>query len=136
MRIFPGFRPRDLGAREGRLKPAPRKPNGVASQADPATDAAHYIAPLRCNGDPTGTWSRLVRLVGTLPGAEIVSQRDGYLHAECSSRLLGFVDDLECLLDREADAIHVRSAARLGVRDLGVNRARIESLRTQLAIGP
>jgi uncharacterized protein (DUF1499 family) len=72
-------------------------------------------------------------LVRALPGVEIVTQTDGYLHAECSSRLLGFVDDLECLLDRTADVIHVRSAARLGRRDFGVNHARIETLRARLS---
>ena len=132
MRLFPGVRPSNLGARDGKLKPAPRAPNAVASQADPATDAAHYIAPLACNRDPVATWARLARLVRALPGVEIVTQTDGYLHAECSSKMLGFVDDLECLLDRAADVIHVRSAARLGRRDFGVNRARIEELRTRL----
>ena len=36
-------------------------------------------------------------------------------------------------LDDKAAVIHVRSASRLGVRDFNVNRARIESLRAQLA---
>ena len=132
MRLFPGVRPGNLGAKDGKLRPAPRTPNGVASQTDPATDAAHFIAPLACNNDPSGTWTRLTQAVRALPGTEIVTQTDGYLHAECSSKLLGFVDDLECLLDRGADVIHVRSAARLGIRDFGVNRARIEALRIQL----
>jgi uncharacterized protein (DUF1499 family) len=133
MRLFPGIRPSDLGARDGKLKPAPRTPNAVSSQTDPATDAAHYIAPLACHGDSEGTWTRLVQLVRALPGVEIVTRADGYLHAECSSKLLGFIDDLECLLDRGVDVIHVRSAARLGRSDFGVNRARIETLRTQLS---
>jgi uncharacterized protein (DUF1499 family) len=136
MRLFPGIRPSDLGARDGKLKPAPRTPNGVSSQADPAADAAHYIAPLACNGDPGGTWARLVKLVEALPGIEIVTRTDGYLHAECSSKMLGFIDDLECLLDRAAKVIHVRSAARLGIRDFGVNRARVETLRSQLGARP
>jgi len=135
MRIFPGIRPGNLGAKDGRLRPAPRTPNAVSSQADPA-DATHYIAPLPCNGDPAGTWARLVERVGALPGAVIVTRTDGYLHAECSSSLLGFVDDLECLLDRAADVIHVRSGARLGIRDFGVNRARVESLRTRPGARP
>ena len=133
MRLFPGVRPRDLGAREGKLKPAPRSPNGVSSQTDPTADAAHYIAPLDCNGDPAGTWTRLVHRTRSLPGAEMVTQTDSYLHAECASKALGFVDDLECVLDRPADRIHVRSAARLGRRDFGANRARIETLRAQLS---
>ena len=91
-----------------------------------------YIAPFPCNGDTKRTWSRLVELVRALPGAEIETQTSSYLYAQCSSKLLGFVDDLECLLDRKRDVIHVRSAARLGRRDFGVNAARVEKLRAQL----
>ena len=85
-----------------------------------------------CNGDPDGTWKRLVERVRALPHAQVVTASDHYLHAECSSSLLGFIDDLELLLDRASGLIHVRSAARLGRRDFGVNRARVESLRAQL----
>jgi len=46
---------------------------------------------------------------------------------------MGFVDDVEFLLDPAARTIHVRSASRLGRRDFGVNRERIESLRTGFA---
>jgi uncharacterized protein (DUF1499 family) len=39
------------------------------------------------------------------------------------------VDDLELLFDEAAGLFHVRSASRLGRRDFGVNRRRVESLR-------
>ena len=45
---------------------------------------------------------------------------------------MGYVDDVELALDAAAGVIHVRSAARLGVRDFGVNRARVEALRSKL----
>ena len=133
MRLFPGVRPPKLGAKDGKLAPAPRSPNAVSSQADPQRDAGHHIAPFGCNGNPDDTWRRLTALVRALPGAEIVTADHHYLHAECGSMLLGFIDDFELLLDRAADLIHVRSASRLGRRDFGVNRARVESLRAQLA---
>ena len=57
--------------------------------------------------------------------------RPGYLYAEFTSRLMGFVDDVEFLLEA-AGAIQVRSASRLGKGDLGVNRARIEAIRALL----
>jgi uncharacterized protein (DUF1499 family) len=43
-----------------------------------------------------------------------------------------FVDDVEFSLDPAGGVIHVRSAARMGIRDFGVNRARVESLRRAL----
>jgi uncharacterized protein (DUF1499 family) len=44
-----------------------------------------------------------------------------------------FVDDAEFWVDPQAQAVQVRSAARLGRRDFGVNRARVEVLRAALA---
>ena len=56
----------------------------------------------------------------------------GYLHAECQSALMGFVDDLELHAQPDAGRIDVRSASRLGYGDLGVNRRRVETLRANL----
>jgi uncharacterized protein (DUF1499 family) len=44
-------------------------------------------------------------------------------------RDFGFVDDLELHLRPQENAIAVRSAARLGYSDFGVNRRRVENLR-------
>ena len=41
------------------------------------------------------------------------------------------MDDVEFLLDKNANVIHVRSASRLGESDLGVNRTRIETIRAK-----
>jgi uncharacterized protein (DUF1499 family) len=43
-----------------------------------------------------------------------------------------FVDDVEFLLDAPAGLVHVRSASRLGRRDFGANRTRIEAIRARL----
>jgi uncharacterized protein (DUF1499 family) len=45
------------------------------------------------------------------------------------------VDDVEFYFDGKAGLIHVRSASRLGRRDFGVNRARVEALRARLTSG-
>lgn len=66
------------------------------------------------------------------PRTKIIAQTDNYLHAECSSAVFGFVDDLELHLRPEQNLIAVRSAARLGRSDLGVNRRRVENLRLLL----
>jgi uncharacterized protein (DUF1499 family) len=39
------------------------------------------------------------------------------------------VDDVDLLFDDKAKVIHFRSAARLGRRDFGVNRERMEEIR-------
>ena len=132
MGLFAGKPPSNLGAKNGRLAPCPRSPNCVASQGDPA-DRTHYIAPIAFKGDPGAAWRALRETVAASERVKIVDEREGYLRAEFATKVIGFVDDVEFLLDAPARAIHVRSASRLGYRDFGVNRARVEALRTRLA---
>jgi uncharacterized protein (DUF1499 family) len=119
-------RPANLGVTAGRLAPCPSSPNCVSSQADPA-DTAHFIQPLRYDDPSEIAWARLVRLVSTWPRTRMIEVTDRYLHAEVSTLVLRFVDDLEFLLGPAE--IHVRSASRLGRTDFGVNRRRVERLR-------
>jgi len=119
-------RPDTLGLHQGRLAPCPDKPNCVCSQEQ---RQEYAIAPLSFQGDPRAAWQRLLDVLDKLPRTRLVEQTDTYLHAECTSLLFRFVDDLECLLDTEAGVIHLRSASRVGYSDLGVNRARVEAIR-------
>ena len=119
-------KPSGLGATNGRLAPCPSSPNCVSSQADP-TDVPHRVEPFRYDDESEAAWGRLVRLVSSQPRTRVVEVTDRYLHAEVSTAVFRFVDDLEFLL--AADAIHVRSASRLGRTDFGVNRRRVEALR-------
>jgi uncharacterized protein (DUF1499 family) len=68
-----------------------------------------------------------------MPGARVVEERDDYLRAEFATRWLGFVDDVEFWADPAAGVIQVRSASRLGRKDFGVNRERIEKIRSRWA---
>lgn len=117
--------PPEIGLRVGELYPCPDSDNCVRSGAD---DPRHATEPLHCPGD------RLEDVVGvglnTLPRTEMVVVRDGYAHLRSTSRWMGFVDDLE--LHADDDRIQVRAAARLGRRDFGVNRDRVETLRTAI----
>jgi uncharacterized protein (DUF1499 family) len=122
--------PSNLGVTDGRLAPCPSKPNCVSSDAG---DEDHAIAPLEIATDPGEAWRTTVAAVKALPRTAIVSQSDDYLHAECASTVFGFVDDLELHLRAAQGIIAVRSASRLGHSDLGVNRSRVEGLRTTLA---
>ena len=130
--MFAGKRPQNLGHDAGRLAPCKRTPNCVSSQAD-ASDSQHYIAPIDMKGNATGDAFAAVRkAVESMPGASVVRAEAGYLYAEFRSKLMGFVDDVEFLYDPAKGVLHVRSASRLGRRDFGVNRNRIEQLRSML----
>jgi len=130
--IFSGSRPDNLGVKEGRLAPCPKSPNCVISQGN--EDAEHAIAPLTFDSDRASAVEKLRQVVEAQEGSNIIEQTDTYLYAEFSSKLMGFVDDVEFYFSpTEPGTIHVRSASRLGQSDLGVNRKRIEAIRTALA---
>ncbi len=131
-----GHPPADLGVREGRLKPPSGTPNSVSSQADlypehPMRDYAR-IAALPASGGASASITRVRAVVERLPGATVVEQRDDYLYAQFETPAMRFVDDVEFWYDPASQAVAVRSASRIGRKDFGVNRARIETIRSQL----
>jgi len=130
--VFSWKRPDNLGVKDGRLAPPKRSPNCVSSQADPA-DAEHYIAPIAIKGGAPAAMAAVRKAVEGMTDATVVRAEGNYLYAEYRTKLLRFVDDVEFLYDEKAGLIHVRSASRLGRRDFGVNRARVEALRKRLS---
>jgi len=137
--LLRGRVPTDLGVKNGRLKPPALNPNSVSSQATLYPDhpfrAYADIAPLAYTGDGAVAFAQVAALVKATPGTTLVEETTGYLYAQCSTRWLRFTDDLELVLDEAAQVIHVRSSSRLGRKDFGVNRSRVEALRTRLAQG-
>lgn len=134
--LLQGKPPADLGVNGGRLKRPSKTPNSVSSQADlfadhPMRDYAR-IAPLPASGGAQASMARLHAVIERMPGASVVEQRDDYLYARFETKVLRFTDDAEFWYDPAAQAIQVRSASRLGRKDFGVNRARIETIRAQL----
>ena len=121
-----GARPAVLGVRDGRFAPCPSSPNCVSCLA---SDDAHRIAPLPFSGSAAAAVDRLKAIVTSLPRASVVTATETYLHAEFRSAVFRFVDDAEFYADESAGVIQVRSAARAGTSDLGVNRKRIETIR-------
>lgn len=118
--------PPALGLVDGHLRACSAKPNCVNSEA-PGEDGEHAIAPF-AHAD----WASLRQAIEACGGT--VDQDDGhYLHATFTSRLFRFVDDVELRRDAAHDLVQVRSASRVGQSDLGVNRKRIESIRSRLA---
>lgn len=111
------------------LRPCPDSPNCVASGAE---DERHRVAPLTFSTPAAEAWQLLKEQVAKLPRATVVSERPGYLHVECRSKVFGFVDDLEFQLRAAQGTIAVRSASRTGYYDFGVNRQRVEALRAAL----
>ncbi|RMG58092.1 MAG: DUF1499 domain-containing protein [Gammaproteobacteria bacterium] len=128
--LFRGPMPERMDAVPARLPPCPHAGNCVCSEEP---EAPGHVPPLPAGSNPHETLARLADRLAATPRIRIRLQTAEYLHAECESRLFGFVDDLELRLDAAAGVIHVRSAARLGRHDFGVNRRRVAWLRHLLA---
>lgn len=117
-----------LGVRDGRLAPCPSTPNCVSSQA---TDHEHAIEPFIYVTSLVEAKARLKRLLDGRPRTRLVAETDTYLHYEFTTRFWRFVDDAEFYFDDAAKCVHLRSAARVGRSDCGVNRKRIEKIRAR-----
>ena len=110
--------PQELGVHGGSLSPC----------AAPA-HCARADWPLT---DPEAALSALVPILETTEGVRIVERDGPYLHATATSRLFGFVDDLELQALPAAGVLQARSSSRLGDSDLGVNARRLAALRQEL----
>lgn len=119
-----GKKPNNLGVKDGKLTACPGTPNCVNSQSD---DAQSKIEPL-----PIVSMAEIKKVLQGMERATIIEETDKYLYAEFKSRLMGYVDDVEFYLDSDANVVQVRSASRLGKSDLGVNRKRVEEIRSKL----
>ena len=129
--VFSWKRPDNLGVKEGKLAPPKSTPNSVSSQID-AADAEHYIAPIAFKGVAAVAMAAVRKAIESMQGGTVIRQDGGYLYAEFRTKLMRFVDDVEFLYDEKAGLVHLRSASRLGRRDFGVNRARIEAIRNRI----
>ncbi len=84
-------------------------------------------------------FDQLVSLAEGLPRTEVIENGKNYWRGICRSLIFRFPDDLEILklerrslVNRSKGIIQIRSAARLGQSDLGVNLRRVEYLFNQL----
>ena len=117
---------------DGRLSPCPDLPNCICSQY--ADDQSHFIEPIAIQGESaTQAWKRLAEVLASFPEACLVEEDSDYRRYEFRSRLFGFIDDVEFLLDEKAGLIHGRSASRLGTWDFGANRKRWRRICQKLA---
>jgi uncharacterized protein (DUF1499 family) len=123
-----GSRVVEAGIADGRLPPCPATPNCVSSQSE---DKKHAIEPLRYQGRMEDARQRLLDVIKAQKRARIVNIDGNHIHAEFTSAIFRFVDDVDFLIDDRTKVIHVRSASRVGYSDLGVNRQRIEDLRSR-----
>lgn len=129
----------EYGISAGALYPCPKNRACVSSQE---ADAERRVEPLRFTSEWRDARMDLISAINTFAGVRIVSSHRNYLRAEFPSKALKNtdgnefyfaarmgVDDLEFYFDQSERVIHMKSASRLGLLDLGENRERVEALR-------
>ncbi|TAL87531.1 MAG: DUF1499 domain-containing protein [Rhodanobacter sp.] len=112
-----------------RFTPCSGAPHCVSSQAAPGS--SHYVAPFTYTGGIRHAREVLLQTLRTSDHAIMARAEPRFIHATFRSAVLGFVDDVTFILQPQQDIIDVQSSARLGYYDFGVNRRRVEQLRTR-----
>ena len=77
-------------------------------------------------------YEKVRSIVENFPRTEIVELDGDYLHAEVTSRIMKYVDDLEISYLPENNNLVFRSESRVGDGDFGVNRKRVDLIINKL----
>jgi uncharacterized protein (DUF1499 family) len=115
---------------EGKDYPFPSCPDTPNCVSSLARDQAKRINSFPLKGTSSQSMELLTAIIKSMSRATVVSSSPDRIHAEFRS-FLGFVDDTLFKVSDDGKVIHVRSAARTGSWDLGVNRRRVEKIRKQ-----
>lgn len=107
------------------LSPCPEKPNCINSHFP--EDEDHYMKPLNFPGKKEDAKALLLKIIQNTPNTQIIKESEDYIHAEYTSSLFKFIDDVELHFEGD-NTIHFKSASRSGYSDLGVNRKRMSEL--------
>lgn len=134
---FQNVRAPELGVSDGRLAPVPRSPNAVSTQTDDASKrvdplpmVTHDAADGATTFDLEESRARVRAAVAAYGGGRIVVDEPTYMRVLFTTSRMRFRDDAEFAFDLPAGVIHFRSASRVGMGDMGLNRQRYEALRT------
>jgi uncharacterized protein (DUF1499 family) len=114
------------------LRPCPASPNCVSTES---SDPGHRLDPIPFSGSPEAARERLRAVIATIPRAAVTVDEPGRLAVSFRSRVFGFVDEAEFVIDGEKRVILFRSGARTGWYDFGVNRSRMKRIALDFANG-
>jgi uncharacterized protein (DUF1499 family) len=131
--IFAGTAPKQFTEAQSpdHFTPCSGAPNCVSSQAAPGS--SHYVAPFTYAGSAQHARQVLLQTLHVSPHAIVALAEPRFIHASFRSAVMGFVDDVTFILPPQQGIIDVKSCARVGHYDFGVNRRRVEQLRTRFA---
>ena len=77
-------------------------------------------------------YEKLISIIENSPRTKIVESDGDFVHAEVTSRIMKYVDDLEISFLPDKNKIIIRSESRVGEGDFGVNRKRVDLIINNL----
>ncbi len=110
------------------LKACPDSPNCVSSLAN----GSHAIEPFILAANPMEGWQKVISTLSKMERIKVIHSSEETIHAEATSLIFRFVDDIDLVFNKEEKRIDIRSASRIGYSDFGANRKRLEQLRSLL----
>ncbi|MGJ8580756.1 MAG: DUF1499 domain-containing protein [Psychromonas sp.] len=118
-----------LGLKEGHLQACVSTENCVISEV--IDNQAATIEPLSFSEPKPVFIDRLTMAINSM-GGEVVTSDSSYIASTFTSGVFGFVDDVEFRVTDDQQ-LHFRSSSRVGRKDFGANKKRIEQLKALLA---
>tara|TARA_Y100001933_G_C18645911_1_gene416449 strand:+ start:143 stop:532 length:390 start_codon:yes stop_codon:yes gene_type:complete len=114
----------------GLIIPSPSMASHV--ELNPCIQVSHCVREELDVGKIDSPYEKVKSIVQNSPRTKIVELDGDYLHAEVTSRIMKYVDDLEISFLNEKDNLIIRSESRVGDGDFGVNRKRVDKLINNL----
>ena len=120
-------KPVQVGLLNDQLMPCNDRSNCVITQE--VEGQRPNVQPILYKGTREEAFEGLKTLINEIPRTTILVESYCYLHVIVKSRVWRFIDDVEFYLPSDEKIIHIRSAARTGKYDFGVNKNRVELIR-------
>ena len=108
----------------------PSKSYGSHIEIKPCIQVSHCVREELEVENISEPFEVIKQIIENIPRTRIVENDSDYLHAEVTSRIMKYVDDLEISYIPENNIIVIRSESRVGEGDFGVNKKRVELIKS------
>ncbi len=114
----------------GLILPSPSMASHI--ELKPCIQVSHCVKEELSVDNIVSPYEKVSTIVQNFPRTKIVESDGDYLHAEVTSRLMKYVDDLEISFLPEKNSLIIRSESRVGDGDFGVNRKRVDLITSKI----
>ena len=101
-------------------------------QLKPCIQIAHCVREEWDVRNIENTFDEIKTIIENTSRTKIVEVNGDYLHAEATSKLMKYVDDIEISYSPGLKILLIRSESRVGESDLGVNQKRVDLIKSKI----